>query len=107
MSLLKYFPMLPNAQVSLCTRLLSRAIKTANDLVEKEMTHTKKRSKSSLHGICRYSPEFRAEIGQYACENGIKRANSHFSRKMKECQRTYCSIYQKDLCRGAKGKEKV
>ena len=97
MSLLNYFQRLPNADGPLSATVFSRAINEANILVEKEMNTTGKKKRGpykklvkqisdqfSLHVICRYSPETRAEIGKYACQNGITRTACYFSRKLKE-----------------------
>ena len=97
MSLLNYFQRLPNADGPLSATVFSRAINEANILVEKEMNTTGKKKRGpykklvkqisdqfSLHVICRYSPETRAEIGKYACQNGITRTARYFSRKLKE-----------------------
>ena len=83
MALLRYLKPrdgLPDPKGSLSLSVPSQAIARANREVQEAM-NSKGRKKRGPYG--RYSPDERAEIGQYACDNGIAAAARHFSKRFK------------------------
>ncbi len=80
MSLFRYFKPtsvtgLPDPRGSLSEVIPARAIEAANKEVQ-EASQSKKRGPYN-----RFTPEQRARIGRYVCENGVVAASKHFSKQ--------------------------
>ena len=73
---------LPNPAGSLSSYVPSPAIDSANEHVRQaiQAEATTKKTRTTRGSYFKLSPELRARIGNYSCDNGIGAASRHFSR---------------------------